>query len=136
MDDADDPNITDFSKARADAVPPQEGGQAVQDPEEEKREPEEFPIECLPPVLANMARAMSELGRWPLRLTGPLVLAAASAALGRGVRVKSYDGHETRPNLFLIVAKESGSGGTSAFRLAFAPLYGYQALKRREFTNG
>jgi Protein of unknown function (DUF3987) len=90
----------------------------------------------LPPVLANMAQAMTELGRWPVRLTGPLVLAAASAALGRGVRVKSYDGHETRPNLYMMVAKESGSGGTSAFRLAFAPLYGYQALKRREFTNG
>ena len=31
---------------------------------------------------------------------------------------------------------ESGSGGTSAFRLAFAPVFGFQAMKRREFANG
>jgi hypothetical protein len=104
--------------------------------EEQQSAREEFPITCLPPILAHMAQAISELGRWPLRLTAPLVLAAASASLGRGIRVRSYDGHETRPNIYLLIGKESGSGGTSAFKLAFAPIFGFQTLKRREFANG
>ena len=33
--------------------------------EEQQSALEEFPIECLPPILANMAKAISELGRWP-----------------------------------------------------------------------
>jgi hypothetical protein len=137
-----DPHIVDFEE--------QEEGSAREETESEPQPPpaneseeeeqqntlEEFPIECLPPILANMARAMSELGRWPLRLTAPLVVAAASASLGRGVRVKSLDGHETRPNIYMLIGKESGSGGTSAFRLAFAPVLGFQATERREFVNG
>ncbi len=146
----DDPNIIDFTKesgaAKSQSAPPgaRPGGPVTEsaaplpeeDLEEEKSEPAEFPIECLPPILANMAKAISGLGRWPLRLTAPLVLAAASASLGRGIRVRSYDGHETRPNIYLLIGKESGSGGTSAFRLAFGPIFGFQALKRREFANG
>ena len=136
----DDPNIIDFTK-ESEAAKSQSGSlpESAALPEEELEEKSElavFPIECLPPILANMAKAISELGRWPLRLTAPLVLAAASASLGRGIRVKSYDGHETRPNIYLLIGKESGSGGTSAFRLAFAPIFGFQAMKRREFANG
>ena len=118
----DDPNIIDFTKesgaAKSQSAPPgaRLGGPVTEsaaplpeddDLEEEKSELAPFPIECLPPILANMAKAISELGRWPLRLTAPLVLAAASASLGRGIRVKSYDGHETRPNVYLLVGKES-----------------------------
>jgi hypothetical protein len=137
----DDPNIIDFTReseaAKSEsAALPESAALADEELEEEKSELAEFPIECLPPVLANMAKAISELGRWPLRLTAPLVLAAASASLGRGIRVNSYNGHETRPNIYLLVGKESGSGGTSAFRFAFTPVFGFQALKRREFANG
>jgi hypothetical protein len=139
----EDPNIIDFTKeAKSHIAPPSgpiaESAAALpeEELEEEKRQLPEFPSECLPPILANMAKAISELGRWPLRLTGPLVLAAASASLGRGIRVRSYDGHETRANTYLLIGKESGSGGTSAFRLAFAPIFGFQTMKRREFANG
>jgi hypothetical protein len=34
-----------------------------------------------------------------LAMTGPLVLAAGSAAIGRGVRVQSFNGHLTRANI-------------------------------------
>ena len=136
-------NVVDFDQKEERSAPeetarepqPPPAGNSGED-EEQQSALEEFPIECLPPILANMAKAISELGRWPSRLTAPLVLAAASASLGRGIRVKSYDGHETRPNMYLLIGKESGSGGTSAFRLAFAPVFGFQAMKRREFANG
>ena len=104
--------------------------------EEQQSALEEFPVALLPRTLHDMAMAISALGRWPARLTGPLVLSVASMSLGRGLKVRSYDGHETTPNLYLMIAKESGSGGSSAFRLAFAPVYGFQSLKRREFANG
>lgn len=94
-----------------------------------------FPADKLPDVLAKQAEAIADVRRVPLAMSGPLVLAAASAAIGRGVRVKSLDGCETRANLYLLMAKQSGSGGSGAYRLAMAPLTGFQASARRHHAE-
>ena len=95
-----------------------------------------FPVEALPGVLRKMAEAIADVGGVPVAMSAPLVLAAASAAVGRGVRVKSLMGRETRASLYLIMGKQSGSGGSGAYRLAMAPLAGFQAAERRAFENG
>ena len=75
----------------------------------------------------------------------PFGVPSAGRAAGLGSRerlsgprsaVKSFDGRQTRPNLYMLIGKESGSGGTSAFRLAFASVLGFQAMKRKEFATG
>jgi hypothetical protein len=97
--------------------------------------PAEFPINCLPLVLRRHAEAIAEVCRVPVAMSAPMVLATASAAIGRGLLVRSLNGHETPANLFFLICKASGSGGSSAFGKATAPLMGLQALLRREFDE-
>jgi len=94
-----------------------------------------FPSECLPRVLRKMAEGVAELERLPVAMTGPMVLAVASAALGRGVLLKGLRGKVTPPNLFVCVCKESGTGGSTAFGSITAPLDGMQARILRTFRE-
>ena len=98
-------------------------------------EPPSFPSECLPPVLRSMADGVATLERLPVAMTGPMVLAMASAALGRGVKLKSLGGKLTPANLYVCVCKESGTGGSTAFRHITAPMDGMQARILREFRK-
>ena len=110
--------------------------EAEEAPEIEAESPADpFPVEALPSVLRKMAEAIAEVVGVPVAMSAPLVLAAASAAVGRGVRVYSLNGHETRANLYVIMGKQSGSGGSSAYRFAVGPLNGFQAAERRSFES-
>jgi len=97
--------------------------------------PDPFPVTALPPVLARMVEQIADVAGVPAAMSGPLVLAAASASIGRGCRVKSLRGRETRASLYVLLGKQSGSGGSGAFRLAMSPLYGFQASARRDFEG-
>jgi len=94
-----------------------------------------FPSECLPKVLREMAEGVAKLERLPVAMSGPMALAVASAALGRGVVLKGLRGKITPPNLFVCVCKESGTGGSSAFGTITAPLDGMQARILRTFRE-
>ena len=54
-----------------------------------------FPVDCLPDVLSDMANGISDIAGVPPEMAGPLVLAVASAATGRGVRLNSINNHQT-----------------------------------------
>ncbi len=95
----------------------------------------DFPAECLPPALAAQARAIANVCRVPLAMSAPMILATASASLGRGVRVCALPGRVTPPNLFVLVCKTSGSGGSLTFNHATTPLVGVQKTLRREFEE-
>jgi hypothetical protein len=107
------------------------------EPEPEPKEDAlpEFPVECLPPILERQARAISELCGVPLAMSAPMVLAVASASIGKGLRVRSLPGKVTPGNLFVLVCKTSGSGGSLTFKYATAPLVGMQKTRRREFEE-
>ena len=94
-----------------------------------------FPSECLPKVLREMAEGVAKLERLPVAMSGPMVLGVASAALGRGVVLKGLRGKITPPNLFVCVCKESGTGGSTAFKSVTAPLDGMQARIHRWFRD-
>jgi len=96
----------------------------------------DFPVECLPPVLEREARAISELCRVPLGMVAPMILATASASIGRGLRVRNAKRGITTPaNLYVLICKTSGSGGSVTFRLVTAPFVGIQKVLRREFEQ-
>lgn len=95
--------------------------------------PGEFPLEVLPPVLREQARAIADVCRVPLDLVGPSVLATASACLGQGLEVSSAPGRRTAGNLFILCVKNSGAGGSVAYHHATAPLRGWQADALRVF---
>ena len=102
---------------------------------DELQQPKGFPVGALPPVLEEMATAMANVLHIPVDLTGPLVLATASAAIGKGCQVRSFKENVTAGNLFMLFVANSGVGKSSAFRLASAPIFGRQALLKREFEE-
>jgi len=122
-------------EAPAPVIEGEEAPETEEAPEAEKPT-DLFPAEALPAVLRKMAEAIAAVGGVPLAMSAPMVLAAASAAVGRGVRVKSLLGRETRASLYLMMGKQSGSGGSGAYRLAMGPLNGFQAAERRAFETG
>jgi hypothetical protein len=63
-------------------------GDANEPEPEPKEDLPEFPVECLPPLLEHQARAISELCGVPLGMSAPMVLAVASASIGKGLRVR------------------------------------------------
>ena len=96
----------------------------------------DFPIECLPPVLERQAHAISDLCRVCLGMVAPMILATASASIGRGLRVRNAKPGLTTPaNLYVLICKTSGSGGSVTYRLVTAPFVGIQQVLRREFEK-
>jgi hypothetical protein len=104
-------------------------------PEQEAGELQPFPADALPPILRRITEAISEVTRTPLDLAGPCVLATASACLGSGLKVKSAPGKVTGPNIYLLVVKPSGAGGSTAYQHASAPLRGFQAAEMKVYDS-
>lgn len=94
-----------------------------------------FPVDALPPVLRDITEAIAEVTRTPLDLAGPCVLATASACLGGGLKVRSAPGRMTTPNIYLLVVKPSGAGGSTAYQHATAPLRGFQAAEMKVYDS-
>ena len=82
----------------------------------------DFPIERLPPAAQEIAREIARTRLLPPDLPGSMALAAASAALGKGIELNCPP-HRTRPNIFLLATARSGTGKSDCARDIFAPLY-------------
>lgn len=104
-------------------------------PESEAGEMPAFPVDALPPILRNQSNAIADVNMMPLDLAGPMVLATASACLGRGLLVRSAPGRVTGPNIYLLVVKPSGAGGSTAYNHATAPLRGFQAEAMKTYDS-
>ena len=85
-----------------------------------------FPMDCFPPAMADMARAIAHTERTPEPLAGCCVLGIVSASIGAGLQVKSGPDRFTRGNLFLMASAESGSGKSETFRHAVKPLQEFE----------
>ncbi len=95
----------------------------------------DFPAECLPTILQRQASGIAKLCGVPLAMSAPMVLATASISVGKGLQVRSLPGKVTPANLYVLVCKTSGSGGSLTFKHATAPLVGMQKTLRREFEE-
>jgi hypothetical protein len=87
--------------------------------------PQPFPIDCLPPVAAEMARAIARTERTPETLAGCCILGFLSVSVGAGLQVKSGPKRITRGNLYIGASAESGSGKSETIRHAQEPLIEY-----------
>jgi hypothetical protein len=96
-----------------------------------------FPLHCLPPAVASMARAIAATERTPESLAGCCVLAILSASIGAGLNVRSAPSRTTRANLFITASAESGSGKSETFRHAATPFieFGQDAFNRWKTTE-
>lgn len=102
-------------------VSPSTSAQADADETEPASAP--FPVDCLPPVVANIARAISEATKTPPTLAACSCLGVLSASIGKGLRVESSKtGRITPGNLYILASARTGTGKSEAFRHAAAPL--------------
>jgi hypothetical protein len=62
-------------------------------------------------------------------------LATASACLGNGLKVHAVPGRVTPPNIYLLVVKNSGAGGSTAYAHAIAPLRGFQTAEMKFYDS-
>jgi hypothetical protein len=97
--------------------------------------PGEFPVDALPPILRDMVNGIVEVSRVPIDMAGPCVLATASACLGQGIELRSAPGMRCAGNLYIMLVKPSGAGGSTAYRFATAPLRRYQTEALRNFDE-
>jgi len=86
-----------------------------------------FPLHCLPPNCTAMARAVCETVRVLESLPGCCVLGIMSAAIGKGLQVRSGANRVTRGNLYILASVESGSGKSETFRPLTVPFVEYEA---------
>ena len=88
-----------------------------------------FPMCCLGPVCETMARAICDTVRVLESLPGCCMLGILSAAIGRGLEVKSGPNRVTRGNLYILASAESGSGKSETFRHAAKPFADFEAQR-------
>jgi hypothetical protein len=94
--------------------------------------PPPFPVASLPPIARKMACEVARVLRVPVAMTAPIILAVVSACIGKKLRAVTLRGRVTPANLYIVLCKESGTGGSSAFQAVTAPFNGLQThiLKR------
>ena len=99
-------------------------------------EAQPFPLHCLPPVCEAMARAVCQTVRVLESLSGCCVLGILSAAIGKGLQVRSGANRVTRGNLYVLLSAESGSGKSDTFRHAAKPFIEFETELRCEMEGG
>lgn len=82
----------------------------------------EFPLDCLPIAMRQIAEEASRSTLAPVSLSAACVLGTVSAALGAGLEIATGGGESLRGNLFIMAAAESGTGKSRAFNAVVAPL--------------
>ena len=95
--------------------------------------PASFPIECLPPNIALMVRAVSTTQRVPDSLPGVMALALVAACCGKGLVLDWRPGKSPTPaNIFAVVSALSGSGKTECSKLLAKPFLDFErAMQER-----
>jgi hypothetical protein len=92
-------------------------------------QPQPFPLRCLFPACEAMARAICDTVRVLESLPGCCILGILSAAVGRGLQVKSGPNRVTRGNLYILASAESGSGKSETFRHAAKPFQDFEVQR-------
>ena len=83
--------------------------------------PAPFPLESLPPPLRDLSTEAARVLSLPVAMPAVCTLAVTSAALGSRLRVRSFNGKITPGNLMVLVAADTGTGKSEAFRECIAP---------------
>jgi hypothetical protein len=103
---------------------PQSTSDKIPPVEEAKSAP--FPLNCLPPLAADMGKAICKVERTPESLTGCCLLGMLSASIGAGLQVRSGPDRFSRGNLFIMASGESASGKSETYRHAAQPFRDFE----------
>jgi len=87
---------------------------------------EPFPVDCLPPLLRDMAKEMQIVSKTPLELCCAAVLSAASVATKGTVKVFEKETLSHFTCFFFMIIAESGERKSNVLKTAFAPITQHQ----------
>jgi hypothetical protein len=90
-----------------------------------------FPIDVLPPALANFAQALAQTIPCPVDLPAVLSLAAAATAIGSARQIHIKSSWQESCRLWLACVSDQSAGTSMAFRLALGPLLQRHRQARR-----
>jgi hypothetical protein len=86
-----------------------------------------FPIECLPPDMALMVRAVAEALGVPDALPAGMVMALTSGCIGKGLVLDWRPGKAPTPaNLYVMLSAQSGTGKTECYKMIAAPFLAFE----------
>ena len=91
-----------------------------------------FPLDALPVDLANYARELHRVNRFPLDYTACGMLFAAAAAIGNAVHLKVRDGYPAPPMLWLVLVGPPSVGKSHPMNLMLKALKHRDARTKRE----
>lgn len=98
--------------------------------------PVSFPIECLPPNIALMVRAVATTQRVPDSLPGIMALALVAASIGKGLVLDWRPGKSPTPaNLFAVVSALSGSGKSECAKQLASPFLEFERALQEQWRK-
>jgi replicative DNA helicase len=92
----------------------------------DEAQPADFPIEALPPQMAEMVKEVARVGQIPLSMPACCALGAVSASIGKGVAIRSAEHRLTRGNIYIVVGARSGEGKSECFRPILKPIVDFE----------
>lgn len=94
-----------------------------------------FPLSALPSVLRELSHDLAELHGVPVQFPASVAIAVTGAAVGRGLRLKTWRGMTAYPNLYVLIGMLSGLGKSSVMKPVFAPLFSYERRLEAEHAS-
>ena len=85
-----------------------------------------FPVSALPPIMRNMVEMVADSLRVPDALPACCALAAVSAAIGSGLRIRTGGNRTLRGNIYIAAGVASGSGKSEVFKTILEPVFEQQ----------
>jgi hypothetical protein len=93
-----------------------------------------FPMHCLPGIAGEMAKEIARVSTSQNEtLAATAILGILSASLGAGIRASTGGERYVRPNIYLLVIADSGTGKGESSKLACAPFYACEFEAIKEF---
>jgi len=93
-----------------------------------------FPTEMLPGICSEMTAAVSKTCQVDSGLTGSIVLAALSAAVGGKIEI-DLGTHKEPGNLYILAVLGSGNRKSETFKRVMKPIYGFQHERQKALSR-
>ena len=94
-----------------------------------------FPSDCLPPVLGDYFEELADKYDISQDLACPLGLGVISSCLGRGFCLNTYHPDPTFGLLYMIIGTRPGIAKSAVLKKMLEPLREYQANRRSDYKN-
>ena len=123
---ADTEDVLAAGRALLDTAPAQAWPDPI--PLSARRAPRPFPVDALPPWVADMVAAVAEFTQTPADLAGCIALAALSTAAGGRAEVEIRGSWREPANLFTVVVLPPGSRKSAVFTTLVRPLLAAESM--------